>query len=141
VRLDHVGLSVDDLDGMTAWWSTVLGARLEYTVDRPAVPMRAAVLVDPDGFRLELLHREGSGRGHDRWDVGTSLLTHGYGHVALGVDDVDATYARLLGHGAAAVLPPGQGSQPGMRFAFVADPEDNLLELVSRSGHEQIVEP
>ena len=132
IAVDHVGLSVADLDAMTAWWSVALDAPVEYTVDRPTIQMRATVLLTGDGFRLELLHRTGSARSHHRWTIAESLLAHGYGHVALRVDDVPAAYARLVELGATPLLEPADGSQPGMTIAFVGDPEDNLVELLSR---------
>ena len=132
MTVDHVGLAVNDLDRMTRWWCVALDASIEYSVHRPAIAMRANVLLDGDGFRLELLHRDGSRSGHARWDIGESLLVHGYGHLALRVHDVSETFRRLVQHGAAPVMQPGPGTQPGMTIAFVADPEDNLIELLSR---------
>lgn len=137
MTVDHVGLSVADLEAMTAWWAEALGAEMDYTVERPAIAMRAHVLRDPDGFRLELLHREGSTAGHGRWDVAESLLHHGYGHLALRVADVPAAYDRFVLHGAHPLIEPGPGSRPGMTIAFVADPEHNLVELVSRGDQPQ----
>ncbi|OIJ65033.1 VOC family protein [Streptomyces mangrovisoli] len=134
MTVDHVGLSVDDLAGMTEWWSAALDARVDYTVDRPAIAMRATVLIDADGFRLELLHRVGSRPAHPRWDIATSLLSHGFGHLALRVDDVPVAYDRLLALGATALAEPSAGSRPGMTIAFVADPENNLIEIVGRSS-------
>lgn len=133
MSVDHIGLAVDDLEAMTAWWAATLDAKVEYTVERPAVPMRANILIDADGFRLELLHRTGGRPAHPRWNVAESLLVHGYGHIALRVDDVAAAHARFVARGAPSLMEPGPGSQPGMTIAFVADPEDNLIELLSRS--------
>jgi lactoylglutathione lyase len=132
VTVDHVGLAVADLEGMAEWYAAVLGATEDYRVDRPAIEMRAVVLIDAQGFRLELLHRDGSGSAHGAETVAESLLRHGFGHLALRVDDVPVAYARLLALGARPVMEPGAGSLPGMVIAFVADPEHNLLELISR---------
>jgi lactoylglutathione lyase len=132
VTVDHIGLSVADLEAMAHWYAAVLGAVEDYRVERPAIAMRAIVLIDADGFRLELLHRENSTAGHGPESVGESLLRHGFGHLALHVTDVHAMYSRLVALGAGPVMPPGPGSRPGMVIAFVADPEHNLLELVSR---------
>jgi len=132
VTVDHVGLSVAALEAMAQWYAQALGAVEEYRVERPAIALRAIVLVDAEGFRLELLHREGSAACHGPESVGESLLRHGFGHLALRVDDVHEAYSRLLDLRAEPVMPPGPGSQPGMVIAFVADPEHNLLELVSR---------
>jgi len=132
MTVDHVGLAVAHLEAMAEWYAEVLDAAVDYRVERRGIAMRAIVLIDADGFRLELLHREGSAAAHGRETVAESLLRHGLGHLALRVDDVQTEFARLLGLGAAAVMQPGPGSQPGMVIAFVADPEENLVELVSR---------
>ena len=39
----------------------------------------------------------------------------------------------LLAAGAASRLPPSPSPEPGVRIAFVADPEGNLVELLDRS--------
>jgi len=64
VTVDHVGLSVAALEAMAQWYAQALGAVEEYRVERPAIALRAIVLVDAEGFRLELLHREGSAACH-----------------------------------------------------------------------------
>lgn len=136
MSVDHVGLSVADLNAMTDWYSRALAARVEYALERPAVAVRGVVLIDSDGFRLELLHREHSQPSHGTETVDESLLRHGFGHLALRVGDVPAAFERLVAQGAAAVLAPRPGSQPGMTIAFVADPEHNLIEIVSRPREE-----
>ncbi len=136
MSVDHVGLSVADLNAMTEWYSRALAARVEYTLARPDVAMRGVVLMDGDGFRLELLHREHSQPIHGTETVDESLLRHGFGHLALRVDDVPTAFERLVAHGASAILAPRPGSQPGMTIAFVADPENNLIEILSRSREE-----
>lgn len=132
MTLDHVGLSVGDLEGMAGWYSLAFDAVEDYRVERSQIGMRAIVLIDTGGFRFELLHREGSAACHGPETVAESLLRHGFGHVAIGVADVTETFRRLVGLGATPVMEPGPGSQAGMVIAFVADPEHNLIELVHR---------
>ena len=47
--------------------------------------------------------------------------------------DVDAAYDALLAAGAADRMSPRPSPEPGVRMAFVADPEGNLLELLDRT--------
>ncbi len=63
-----------------------------------------------------------------------AALTRGFGHLALTVDDLEATYDRLLAAGAASRMPPSPSPEPGVRIAFVADPEGNLIELLDRTA-------
>jgi len=73
---------------------------------------------------LELTYNH-DGRGYD---LGT-----GYGHIAIGVDDLDATLATLRDdHGIEPERPPYQVSAGGSRICFVRDPDDYRIELIER---------
>ena len=64
------------------------------------------------------------------YDLGT-----GYGHIAIGVDDLDATLAALKdGHGIEPERPPYQVSEGGSRICFVRDPDGYRVELIERRG-------
>ncbi len=53
------------------------------------------------------------------YDLGT-----GYGHIAIGVDDLDGTLAALRDdHGIEPDRPPYQVSEGGSRICFVRDPD------------------
>jgi len=60
----------------------------------------------------------------------------GYGHVAFAVAGLDAAYDHAVARGARPVMPPCPAPEPGVRMAFVADPEGNLVELLDR-GRKQ----
>ncbi|MFF4304264.1 VOC family protein [Streptomyces sp. NPDC001601] len=53
-------------------------------------------------------------------------------HLALQIPGLDGTFARLTGECAAAPV-SAPGGSAGMRYAYVADPEGNLLELIETS--------
>ena len=76
-----------------------------------------------DGDRLELTHNFGV----DSYELGT-----GYGHVALTVDDIDATLARLADQGIEPERAPYTVREGGSRLAFVRDPDGYRVELVER---------
>jgi lactoylglutathione lyase len=62
------------------------------------------------------------------YDLGT-----GYGHVAIGVDDLDSTLEQLAtGHGIQPERPPYQVSEGGSRICFVRDPDEYRVELIER---------
>jgi len=54
----------------------------------------------------------------------------GYFHWALYVDDLDEAVAAVIAAGARKVSGPAGAARPGARFAYVHDPEGNLLELI-----------
>jgi lactoylglutathione lyase len=61
------------------------------------------------------------------YDLGT-----GYGHVALAVDDLDATLERLKAEGIEPERPPYTVREGGSRLCFVRDPDGYRIELIER---------
>jgi len=62
------------------------------------------------------------------YDLGT-----GYGHIAIGVDDLDATLTTLRNdHGIEPERPPYRVSEGGSRICFVRDPDSYRIELIER---------
>jgi lactoylglutathione lyase len=56
----------------------------------------------------------------------------GYGHIALGVDDMDATLARLAQDGIEPERSPYRLREGGSLLCFVRDPDDYRIELIER---------
>ncbi|MER7559149.1 VOC family protein [Nocardioides sp. NPDC126508] len=134
MRLDHVGLAVADLEAMTTWYAGALGLTEEFGFAVEQAGLRGAMLRSPDGWRLELLAREGGVPGLRAADPAEAALTRGFGHIALDVADVGAAYDSLIGHGATDRMSPRPSPEPGIRMAYVADPEGNLVELLDRTS-------
>ena len=76
-----------------------------------------------DGDRLELTHNFGV----DSYELGT-----GYGHIAVTVDDIEATLARLSEQGIEPERPPYRVREGGSLLAFVRDPDGYRVELIER---------
>jgi catechol 2,3-dioxygenase-like lactoylglutathione lyase family enzyme len=133
MHLDHVGLSVADLDAQAKWYCRALGLRTATPFELPPLGLRGVFVVGDSGLAIELLERAGSVPGLQAPDTATALLTRGYGHICLRVTDVDATHAALLAAGASERMPPRESPEAGVRMSFVADPEGNLIELLDRA--------
>jgi lactoylglutathione lyase len=134
-RLDHVGLNVADLPAAEAWYAEAFGYEREFGARLDAFELDIVMLLHPvRGDRLELLHRPGSEPGLRAVNPPEAVLTQGFGHIAFDVDGVDTAYSRLVSLGARPVMEPRPSPEPGVRMAFVADPEGNLVELLDRSG-------
>lgn len=56
----------------------------------------------------------------------------GYGHVAIGVPDLDGTLARLAEQGITPEKPPYSVRAGGSRLCFVRDPDNYRIELIER---------
>jgi lactoylglutathione lyase len=67
-------------------------------------------------------------------DDRTYELGTAYGHIALGVDDLDGTLAALAGQGIEPEREPYRIREGGSRLCFVQDPDGYRVELIERSG-------
>jgi catechol 2,3-dioxygenase-like lactoylglutathione lyase family enzyme len=143
--IDHVGITVADLERSLAFYGGVLGLELidrETIADETiadltgydAVEMDCADLDSGDGRILELIQYRtpaGSSPAHALCDGGTV-------HVSLCVADLDAVLAALEDSGARIVSRrPVLFKEPGspwdgVRCVYVADPDGVVLELVQR---------
>ena len=144
-RIDHVGITVSDLDRALGFYRDLLGLRVnaDSTVDEPEVAellgldsarIRIVDLDSGDGRIVELIqYLEPKGRrlAYDSSDAATA-------HVAFTVDDLGAVRERLRAAGATIVsrraitiIEPG-GSFDGAICLYVRDPDGMILELVQR---------
>jgi lactoylglutathione lyase len=67
-------------------------------------------------------------------DGRTYALGSGYGHIAIGVDDLEGTLARLAEQGIEAEKPPYQVREGGSWLCFVQDPDGYRIEVIGRSA-------
>ena len=67
-------------------------------------------------------------------DGRTYELGTGYGHIAIGVDDLDETLAALASQGIEPEREPYRVREGGSRICFVRDPDGYRIELIDRSG-------
>ena len=65
-------------------------------------------------------------------DGRTYDLGSAYGHVAIGVEDLDGTLARLADQGIEPERAPYRVSEGGSRLCFVRDPDQYRIELIER---------
>jgi len=66
--------------------------------------------------------------GGESYDLGT-----GYGHIAIGVDDLDGTLARLKTQGIEPERAPYQVREGGSWLCFVRDPDGYRIEIIGRT--------
>jgi catechol 2,3-dioxygenase-like lactoylglutathione lyase family enzyme len=124
----HAGLPVSDLVRAIGWYRDVLG--LEHTTTaRVPEGVEIAFVVGRSGAGVELFALEAPEAA--QWEGPIAALRQRIGHVAFAVDDLDAAFARAVDAGGHAVWEPRPSPKRGQRIAFVADPDGNLVELVS----------
>lgn len=120
--VSHTAIQVSDLDATTAFYEDVLGLEplWEFTHDG----VLNYYVGTGDSAQLQFKYDP---------DGPDEVETAGLDHLALGVDDVDRTFERVV---AAAdcpvVLEPTDFTAAGRRGAFVEDPDGYVVEFVSR---------
>jgi glyoxylase I family protein len=133
---DHAGLSVADLDASARFYCDVFGFAPEFAFELTPHPVRGQMLVHPSGCRLELFEHAHSRPGIQDASPIDALATRGYGHFGLTATDLDEAFEAAVAAGAQPVKAPGPSPEPGVQFAFLADPDGNLVELIGRTASE-----
>jgi catechol 2,3-dioxygenase-like lactoylglutathione lyase family enzyme len=130
IAFDHVGMSVADLDAQRRFYAEALGlAEDAGHVEIPETQIRTVILRGSAGLQIELVERGGS-VPQNFADAYDGAGVQGYFHWALTVADLDETIDGLLAAGATQVSAPADTIRPGFRYAYVKDPEGNLIELI-----------
>ena len=118
----HTCYRIGDIDRSVRFYET-LGFE-----ERARFPIRDEAInvfmgLPGDDPRLELTYNHGV----DGYDLGT-----GYNHIAVTVEDLDGTLARLSEHGIEPEKPPYSVREGGSRLCFVRDPDGYRIELIER---------
>jgi len=124
MRMLHTMIRVNDLDESIAFYTGPLGMKLLRRHDYPEGRFTLAFVGfgDESGNTvLELTHN---------WDTKSYELGNGFGHLALGLDDIYATCERLRGAGVRIVREPGPMKHGSTIIAFIEDPSGYRIELI-----------
>ena len=124
MRLLHTMLRVGDLERSLRFYTEVLAMHLLRRRDYPEGRFTLAFVgygEERDNAVLELTHN---------WDTSTYEIGSGYGHIAIGVEDIHATCAAIAGRGGRVVRPPGPMNHGSTVIAFVEDPDGYKVELI-----------
>ena len=121
IGVEHVAIAARDSRALVNWYCETLGLRVLFDngKERPTClvggNMGAVLEIMPDNGEKPFVHQP--------YDPGIR-------HIALRVDDFDASYAALEGK-VLGLMPPGPAAGGG-QIAFFHDPEGNLVQIVSR---------
>ena len=127
MRGAHVGLRTMDLEGTITWYTEKLGFRVlkKWTVGELQLAFLAPA--NDDHFWIEVL----SGGLSDTQPTPSHLISSGFQHLCLEVDDVDQTLAALRERGIQVAREPFNVPPIGKRCGFITDLHGNVLEFAS----------
>jgi len=128
MRLLHTMLRVGNLDESLKFYCDLLGMTLLRRKDYPGGEFTLAFVGygdEADHTVLELTYN---------WGTETYNLGDGYGHIAIGVDDIHATCANIRDRGGKVTREPGPMKHGSTVIAFVEDPNGYKVELIQLSN-------
>ena len=121
-------LRIGDLERSIAFYTDILGMRLLRRKDYPGGRFTLAFVGygdESDHTVLELTHN---------WDTSSYDIGSGYGHIALGVDDIVGVCDQIRAKGGKVVREPGPMKNGTTVIAFVEDPDGYKVELIEMSS-------
>lgn len=124
-RFLHTCYRIGDIDRSVAFYEKLgLSEQRRMPIGGDATNVFLGTDEQPQILELTYNH------GVSDYELGT-----GYGHIALGVSDLDATLEALQADGITPEKPPYRpgGRTTGSRICFVRDPDDYRVELIERS--------
>jgi lactoylglutathione lyase len=123
----HTMIRVGDLDQSIQFYCDVLGMNLIRKKDYPTGKFTLAFVgygKESDNAVIELTYN---------WGVEKYDLGDGFGHIAIGVDDIYDTCSKITKKGGRVVREPGPMKHGGTVIAFVEDPDGYKVELIQLS--------
>jgi lactoylglutathione lyase len=122
MELVHTCYRIGDIDRSVAFYEAVGFEELgRFPIRDEAINVFMGL--PGDGARLELTYNHGV----ESYELGT-----GYNHIAVTVEDLDGTLARLGAKGITPEKPPYSIREGGSRLCFVRDPDGYRIELIER---------
>ena len=131
MRILHTMLRVGDLERSLRFYIEVLGMKLLRRKDYPSGRFTLAFVGygdESENTVLELTHN---------WDITSYDCGEGYGHIALGVENIYTTCQSIKQNGGLVIREPGPMKHGSTIIAFVQDPDGYKVELIEKApdGH------
>jgi lactoylglutathione lyase len=126
MRLLHTMLRVGDMQRSIDFYTKPMGMQLLRTTDRPDQKYSLAFVGYADESQqavIELTYNYGV----SSYDLGS-----GFGHIAIGVEDIHGTCERVRAAGGLVTREPGPVKGGTTVIAFVQDPDGYKIELIQR---------
>lgn len=124
MKILHTMIRVGNLDQSIDFYCDVLGMNLIRRKDYPDGKFTLAFVgygAESDQAVIELTHN---------WETSKYDLGNGFGHVALGVEDIYTTCDKIKALGGKVSREPGAMKHGTTVIAFVEDPDGYKIELI-----------
>jgi len=126
MRLLHTMIRVGDLEKSIAFYTEALGMQLLRKHDYPEGKFTLAFLgygTEDSNAVIELTHN---------WETADYDLGNGFGHIAIGADDIVVACERVREYGGQVTREPGPMKHGTTVIAFVKDPDGYVIEFIER---------
>ncbi len=127
MRILHTMLRVGNLKESIRFYTQVLEMKLLRQKDYPSGRFTLAFLgygPEDETSVIELTHN---------WDIDNYELGKGYGHIAIGVENIYDTCKKISSNGGKVVRPPGAMKHGQTIIAFIEDPDGYKIELIEKA--------
>jgi len=128
MRLLHTMIRVGNLEQSIDFYTRILGMRLLRRKDYPSGRFTLAFVGygdESDTSVIELTYN---------WDTSAYDLGNGFGHLAIGVEDIYSVCERIRSDGGVISREPGPMKHGTSVIAFVKDVDGYAIELIETKG-------
>ncbi len=126
MRVLHTMIRVGDLEKSIAFYTEALGMTLMRRHDYPEGKFTLAFVGYDDeesNAVIELTHN---------WETSSYDLGNGFGHIALGTDDIVGACNRVRQYGGEVIREPGPMKHGTTVIAFAKDPDGYAIEFIEK---------
>ena len=124
MRILHTMIRVGDLERSLRFYTDILGMSLLRRKDYPDGKFTLAFVGYGDEADEAVIERT------HNWEVEHYDLGNAFGHIAIGVQDINKTCKNIKERGGRVVREPGPMKHGTTVIAFVEDPDGYKLELI-----------
>ena len=128
MKILHTMIRVGDLEKSICFYTKILGMRLLRKKDYPSGRYTLAFVgygSESETSVLELTHN---------WDTENYQIGNGFGHIAIGVENIYETCVAIKNNGGNVIREPGPMKHGSTIIAFIKDPDGYKIELIEMSS-------
>ena len=127
MRVLHTMVRVGDLEKSIAFYTEALGMTLMRRHDYPEGRFTLAFVGYGDEASTAVIELT------QNWDASSYDLGNGFGHIALGTDDIHGACDRVREYGGEVTREPGPMKHGTTVIAFAKDPDGYSIEFIEKN--------